>query len=99
MTRFGYFLFNILLVGFIYGLVYWGGARQDTLLYTVKLFSAPYVAANFIMALYALIRWFMTQDSDISREGLTFLYTTWLVSLLTFIVCELLSHDMLHLLH
>jgi hypothetical protein len=97
MTRFGCFLFNIMLIAFVYGLVYWGGARHDTLLYAVKFFSAPHIAANFMMSLYALIRWFMTRDFEISREGVTFLYATWIASLATFIAYVLVNGDMAHL--
>jgi len=92
MTRLGYFLFNLLLILAIYGLVYLGGSDPRTLTYTIRFFSAPLIAVNFVMAIYALLHWFMSQNHDVSREGITFLHATWVIALMTFIAYLVISH-------
>lgn len=91
MTRFAYFLFNLLLVAAIYAMVYFFGQKDKALLYTVEYFSAPYIALNFFMAIYCLVRWFVTHNHDAASDGVTFLHTTWFVSVVTFIAYELVN--------
>ena len=94
MTKLGYFLFNVVLIILVYLPVYFAAAarQHDTLMYTLEFFSGPYIAANFLMALYSLFHWFIKQDHDVANEGVLFLNATWVSALLTFMVYELISH-------
>ena len=95
MTKLGYCLFNILLVVLIYFPVYFfsaPGRQHDALMYTLQYFSGPYIGANFLMAVYSLVHWFVRQDHDVAAEGVLFLNATWISALLTFAAYEIINH-------
>lgn len=85
MTRFGYIMFNALFIGVIYTLMYRLGVKREALISTTTYFVAPYICTNMFMSIFALMRWFMKQNPDISREGITFLHASWLCTLFAFI--------------
>ncbi len=91
MTRFSYFLFNILLTIIIYSLVYLTGNDVKVLIYTITYFFAPYIAMNFLMVVISLVRWFFSQDPSVHHEGITFFNGTWVLALLTFGAYKLLT--------
>ncbi len=90
MKRSAYFMFTLLLTVMIYCLVYVYSPRHEALPMAVYYFSAPLAVANFIMALGSLLVWFVRQDEDISRGGVTFLHTTWIIILVTFIAFKVI---------
>lgn len=91
MSRFSYFIFNILLVLVIYTIVYFNSAKHEALIYTIEYFFIPYIAITFLMAIFSLFRFFISHDNDVSKEGLTFLHGTWVVSLMTYIAYKVIS--------
>lgn len=82
MTRFGFFLFNILLVTVIYGLGYMSHAKGAAH-YMLINFSIPYCLLLLLMTLYATVRWFMHHDPDVGTEIATWANAMWFVPAIT----------------
>ncbi len=83
MTRFGFFIFNILLIISIYGLIYLDGASQGAINYIMHHFSMPYMTLILFMCLITTIRWFMSHDPDVAKEIVTWVNALWLVPALS----------------
>lgn len=93
MSRVSYFIFNILLVIVLYTVAYFSGPKHEGLIYTIQCFSVPYIVLNFFMALYSLFHFFIFHDNDVSKDGITYLHGTWVISLLTFGAYKIISMD------
>lgn len=82
MTRFGFLVFNILLMTVIYGGIYLNNPNQTainaTVAYTVRQFCEPYGALLFIMTLLSSIRWFWTHDTEVAKEIVTLANAFWI---------------------
>jgi hypothetical protein len=77
MTRFGFFLFHILLIFFVYGLIWVNGAKPLAISYMLWNFTVPYLILILLMLLIATVRWFMSHDPEIGKE-----IATWAIALL-----------------
>jgi hypothetical protein len=102
MTRFGFFLFNILLVVLLYGIVYQSGEKHAALGYTLTCFSLPYIGLIFFMAIFAIIRWFLGQNPDVAKEAVTLLNATWFLIVLTIIAIKVTGgapHGIVDIIH
>jgi hypothetical protein len=91
MTRFGFFLFNILLIAGIYGLVYLNGAKPGAISYMLWNFTVPYLTLILLMLLISSIRWFMNHDPDIAREIVTWANALWFVPALNALALYLIG--------
>ncbi|MEI7670253.1 MAG: hypothetical protein WCJ33_09235, partial [Pseudomonadota bacterium] len=90
MTRFSGFLFNIIFILAIYGIIYINGGKADALIYVSTYFIAPYVLVNILMAILALLRWFPKQNAEMAKECITFLHAAWFTTLLAFLAHRLI---------
>lgn len=91
MTRFGFFLFNILLLVSIYGLIYLNGASAAAIAYTMHNFSVPYMTLILLMCLISTVRWFMSHEPEIAKEIGTWAHALWLVPALTALALYLMG--------
>lgn len=85
MTRVGFFLFNTLFVFFIYGLVFVSSSKSAAISYLLTNISLPYMLIILIMLIISTIRWFMSHETEIAREAVTWANLLWVVPLLTVI--------------
>jgi len=83
MTRFGFFVFQILLNGFIYGYIWINGSKSAAISYSLWSFTVPYLLLILFMLLLSTIRWFMSHDPDIGKEIITWVFTILVVPMLT----------------
>jgi cytochrome bd-type quinol oxidase subunit 2 len=90
MTRFGFFVFNLLLLTLLYGNVYLNGGKPGALSYTLREFSEPYIALILVMCILGTLRWFMSHDPEIAKEIVTWANALWLVPLLTLLALYLI---------
>ncbi len=91
MTRFGFYIFNMLLVTILYGSVYLNGSKPGAVSYTLREFSEPYIALLLIMCIFATLRWFMSHDPEIAKEIVTWVNLLWLVPVLTILALYLMG--------
>ncbi len=89
MTRFGFFLFNILFIAAIYGFIHMTGAKHEAFRFTITFVSLPHVAVALFMAILAIIRWFINQNPEAGREITTFLNLLWIVPTVTALAIKL----------
>jgi cytochrome bd-type quinol oxidase subunit 2 len=91
MTRFGFFIFNILVVTILYGSVYLNGSKPGSVSYTLREFSEPYIAVLLVMVIFSTLRWFMSHDPDIAKEIVSWAHALWTVPVMTLIALYLIG--------
>lgn len=91
MTRFGFFVFNVLLLTLLYGNVYMNGSKPGAVSYTLREFSEPYMALILIMCIFTTLRWFMSHDTEIAKEIVCWANALWMVPVMTIITLYLMG--------
>jgi hypothetical protein len=94
MTRFGFFLFNILLIIVLYGFVcidYPQAGHHAAAGYILRTLSIPYICLVLLMAIISTVRWFMNHDPDIASEIVTWITAFILVPAATVLALYLIG--------